>query len=93
MSSLLYCLEEFLDASLKKIDWGAKMPKWVAICPFCRKPFLYGKIAPSILELTRRDPFNIIRKPAIAAAGDLRKCPSCKTKVRVRSFDLTYSFL
>jgi len=69
------------------------MPKWVAICPGCSKPFLYEEIAHSILELARRDPFNIIRKPVIAAGGDLRKCPSCKTKVRVRSFDLTYSFL
>jgi len=68
------------------------MPKWVIICPNCKRQQTYSEVEDAALDSVRRDPVGTRTKPALPE-GEKQKCPNCGRDIRVNTCDLTYSYL
>jgi len=68
------------------------MPKWVIICPNCKRQNTYSQVDDAALDSVRRDPVGTRTKPTLPE-GEKQKCPNCGREIKINNCDLTYSYL
>jgi hypothetical protein len=69
------------------------MPKWVVICPNCKRQHTYSQVDEAVLESVRRNPLGTHTRPPVPPSGDKQKCSHCMREFKVSNCDLTYSYL
>lgn len=69
------------------------MPKWVVICPFCKRQHTYAEVDEEAVGLVRAEPAGIGTKPSVDPSGERQKCPNCNREMKINKCDLTYSYL
>lgn len=68
------------------------MPRWVVICPLCKRQHTYAEINSTQAETFRFEADATPPKPAIQE-GEKQKCPACGREMPIRNCDLNYSYL
>jgi len=68
------------------------MPKWVIICPLCKRQHTYAEIEKAEPDPFRFDADAAPPKPAVPE-GEKQKCPACGREIAIRNCDLSYSYL
>jgi len=66
------------------------MPRWAITCPGCNQKFTHTEIPKEAINQAWRDPFGILPKPTIPAAGEKRSCPNCENESVYHPFNLVY---
>lgn len=69
------------------------MPKWVVICPNCKRPHTYAEVEAAKLDTARRDPIRTVTRPTVVPDGERQKCSLCNKEMKIKNCDLTYSYL
>jgi endogenous inhibitor of DNA gyrase (YacG/DUF329 family) len=63
------------------------MPRWLVICPECRRTFTHTVVDAAFLEQANRDPFHVLPRPD----KEKRKCPHCGMESVFESQRLFYA--